>query len=86
MLRKQETLQRIKEEKRKTDGKRHPHRHLDDREGVGMTITGTEVSVQTAINDVLHLLDYILIAASEYEAGEVEGIETEDNGSRGGGY
>ena len=90
MLRKQETLQRIKEEKRKTDEKRHPHRHLDDREGVGMTITGTEVSVQTvvvsSIDDVLHLLDYILIAASEYEAGEVEGVETEDDGSRGEGY
>ena len=51
-----------------------------------MTITGTEVSVQTAINDVLHLLDYILIAASEYEAGEAEGVETKDNGSGGGGY
>ena len=52
-----------------------------------MTITGTEVSVQTAaINDVLHLLDDILIAASEYEAGEAEGVETEDDGSRGGGY
>lgn len=53
-----------------------------------MTITGTEVSVQTAINivnDVLHLLDDILIATSEYEAGEEEGIETEDNGSGGGG-
>ena len=74
MLRKQETLQRIKEEKRKTDEKRHPYRHLDDREGVGMTITGTEVSVQTAISDVLHLLDYILIATSEDEAGEVEGV------------
>ena len=46
-----------------------------------MTITGTEVSVQTAVSDVLHLLDDILIAAGEYEAGEVEGIETEDNGS-----
>ena len=51
-----------------------------------MTITGTEVSVQTAINDILHLLDDILIAASEYEAGEVEGIETEDDGSSGRGY
>ena len=51
-----------------------------------MTITGTEVSVQTAINYVLHLLDYILIAASEDEAGEAEGVETEDDGSRGGGY
>ena len=73
----------------KKDGrkKRHPHRHLDDREGVGMTITGTEVSVQTAaVSDVLHLLDDILIAASEYEAGEAEGVETEDDGSRGGGY
>lgn len=79
-------MQRIKEEKRKTDEKRHLHRHLDDREGVGMTITGTEVSVQTAVSDVLHLLDDILIAAGEYEAGEVEGIETEDNGSGGGGY
>ena len=48
-----------------------------------MTITGTEVSVQTAISDVLHLLDYILIATSEDKAGEVEGIETEDDGSRG---
>ena len=86
MLRKQETLQRIKEEKRKTDEKRHPHRHLDDREGVGMTITGTEVSVQTAVSDVLHLLDYILIATSEDKAGEAEGIETEDDGSSGGGY
>ena len=86
MLRKQETLQRIKEEKRKTDEKRHQNRHLDDREGVGMTITGTEVSVQTAVNDVLHLLDYILIAASEDKAGEAEGVETEDNGSGGGGY
>lgn len=37
-----------------------------------MTITGTEVSVQTAVSDVLHLLDYILIATSEYEAGEAE--------------
>lgn len=46
--------------------------------------TGTEVSVQT-ISNVLHLLDYIFIATSEYEAGEVEGIETEDDGSRGGG-
>ena len=72
-------MQRIKEEKRKTDEKRHPHRHLDDREG-------TEVSVQTAISDVLHLLDYILIATSEYEAGEVEGIKTEDDGSGGGRY
>lgn len=76
----------------KKDGrkKRHPHRHLDDREGVGMTITGTEVSVQTAVgnivNDVLHLLDYILIATSEYEAGEVKGVETEDDGSGGEGY
>ena len=90
MLRKQETLQRIKEEKRKTDEKRHQNRHLDDREGVGMTITGTEVSVQTVvvsgINYVLHLLDYILIAAGEDEAGEVEGVETEDNGSGGEGY
>ena len=89
MLRKQETLQRIKEEKRKTDEKQHPHRHLDDREGVGMTITGTEVSVQTVdniVSHVLHLLDDILIAAGEDEAGEVEGIETEDDGSRGGGY
>ena len=51
-----------------------------------MTITGTEVSVQTVINDVLHLLDYILIAASEDKAGEIEGVETEDNGSGGGGY
>lgn len=51
-----------------------------------MTITGTEVSVQTAINDVLHLLDYILIATNEYEAGEAEGVETEDDGSGGGGY
>ena len=66
MLRKQETLQRIKEEKRKTDEKRHPHRRLDDREG-------TEISVQTAaVSDVLHLLDDILIAAGEYEAGEAE--------------
>ena len=51
-----------------------------------MTITGTEVSVQTVdniISDVLHLLDDILIAASEDKAGEVEGIETEDDG-RGG--
>lgn len=51
-----------------------------------MTITGTEVSVQNVgniVNDVLHLLDYILIATSEYEAGEVEGIETEDDGSGG---
>ena len=85
MLRKQETLQRIKEEKRKTDEKRHPHRHLDDRESVGMTITSTEVSVQTAISDVLHLLDDILIAAGEDEAGEAEGIETEDDGSGSGG-
>lgn len=76
-------MQRIKEEKRKTDEKRHPHRHLDDREGVGMTITGTEISVQTAISDVLHLLDYILVSAGEYEAGEVKGIETEDDGSCG---
>lgn len=47
-----------------------------------MTITGTEVSVQTVgniVSDVLHLLDDILIAASEYEAGEAEGVETEDN-------
>ena len=51
-----------------------------------MTITGTEVSVQTAVDDVLHLLDYILIATSEYEAGEVEGIETEDDGSGCGRY
>ena len=51
-----------------------------------MTITGTEVSVQTAVNDVLHLLDDILIAASEYEAGEAEGVETEDDGSGCGGY
>lgn len=72
-------MQRIKEEKRKTDEKRHSHRHLDDREDVGMTITGTEVSVQTAVSNVLHLLDDILIAASEYEAGEAEGVETEDN-------
>lgn len=77
-------MQRIKEEKRKTDEKRHPHRHLDDREGVGMTITGAEVSVQT-VSDVLHLLDYILIAAGEDEAGEAEGVETEDDGSGGGG-
>ena len=69
-------MQRIKEEKRKTDEKRHPHRHLDDREGVGMTITGTEVSVQTVGN----------IATSEDEAGEVKGIETEDDGSGGEGY
>lgn len=48
--------------------------------------TGTEVSVQTAISDVLHLLDYILIAAGEDEAGEAEGVETEDDGSRSGGY
>ena len=82
-------MQRIKEEKRKTDEKRHSHRHLDDREGVGMTITGTEVSVQTVgniVNDVLHLSDYILIATSEDEAGEVKGIETEDDGSGGEGY
>ena len=78
-------MQRIKEEKRKTDEKRHPHRHLDDRESVGMTITGTEVSVQT-VSDVLHLLDDILIAASEDEAGEAEGVETEDDGSGGEGY
>ena len=32
------------------------------------------------------MLDYILIAASEYEAGEVKGIETEDDGSGGEGY
>ena len=55
-----------------------------------MTITGTEVSVQTAVsnivNDVLHLLDDILIAAGEDKAGEAEGVETEDNGSGGGGY
>lgn len=54
-----------------------------------MTITGTEVSVQTVgniISDVLHLLDYILIAASEDKAGEAEGVETEDDGSSGGGY
>lgn len=51
-----------------------------------MTITGTEVSVQTAVDDVLHLLDDILIAAGEDEAGEVKGIETEDDGSRGEGY
>lgn len=44
-------MQRIKEEKRKTDEKRHPHRHLDDREGVGMAITGTEVSVRTDSNN-----------------------------------
>ena len=50
-----------------------------------MTITSTEVSVQT-VGDVLHLLDDILIAAGEDEAGEVKGIETEDDGSRGGGY
>ena len=78
-------MQRIKEEKRKTDEKRHPHRHLDDRESVGMTITGTEVSVQNVINDVLHLSDYILIATSEDKAGEAEGIETEDDGSGSGG-
>ena len=76
MLRKQETLQRIKEEKRKTDEKTAP----------APSSTGTEVSVQTAISDVLHLLDYILIAAGEDEAGEAEGVETEDDGSRGGGY
>ena len=36
----------------KKDGrKRPPHRHLDDREGVGMTITGTEVSVRTDSNN-----------------------------------
>lgn len=68
-------MQRIKEEKRKTDEKTAPAPSLDDREGVGMTITGTEVSVQTVgniVNDVLHLLDYILIAAGEDEAGEAE--------------
>ena len=32
------------------------------------------------------MLDDILIAASEYEAGEVKGIETEDDGSGGEGY
>lgn len=79
-------MQRIKEEKRKTDEKRHPHRHVDDREGVGMTITGTEVSVQTAVNDILHLLDYILVSGAVDEAGEVEGIEPEDDGSGCGGY
>ena len=51
-----------------------------------MTITGTEISVQTAVSDVLHLLDDILIAASEDKAGEAEGVETEDDGSGGGGY
>ena len=54
-----------------------------------MTITGTEVSVQTVgniVNDVLHLSDYILIATSEDKAGEVKGIETEDDGSGGEGY
>lgn len=80
-------MQRIKEEKRKTDEKRHPHRHLDNCEGVGMTITGTEVSVRTAVvDDVLHLLDDILIAASEDEAGEAEGVETEDDGRGSGCY
>ena len=79
MLRKQETLQRIKEEKRKTDEKTAP-------EPSSWRPRGTEVSVQTAISDVLHLLDYILIAAGEDEAGEAEGVETEDDGSRGGGY
>lgn len=69
-------MQRIKEEKRKTDEKTAP----------APSSTGTEVSVQTAISDVLHLLDYILIAAGEDEAGEAEGVETEDDGSRGGGY
>ena len=66
-------MQRIKEEKRKTDEKTAP----------APSSTGTEVSVQTAISDVLHLLDYILIAASKYEAGEAEGVETEDDGSSG---
>ena len=82
-------MQRIKEEKRKTDEKRYPHRHLDDREGVGMTITGTEVSVQTVgniVDDILHLLDYILVSGAVDEASEAEGIESEDNGSGCGGY
>lgn len=35
MLRKQETLQRIKEEKRKTDEKQHSHRHRYHRESGG---------------------------------------------------
>lgn len=46
-------------------------------------------SVQTVgniVSDVLHLLDDILIAASEYESGEVEGIEPEDDGSSCGCY
>ena len=50
-----------------------------------MTITSTEVSVQTVVSDVLHLLDDILIATSEDKAGEAEGIETEDDGSGSGG-
>lgn len=92
-------MQRIKEEKRKRDEKRHPHRHLDDREGVGMTITGTEVSVRTdsnservasslataaAIDDILHLLDDILVSDVEHNSGGIERAETEDDCGYGG--
>lgn len=37
------------------------------------------VSVRTAVDDILHLLDYILIADAVDEAGEAEGIESEDD-------